>query len=191
MALSIGAAKNIRAAEAEKNEASKEMPSRVLGKTGMSVPILGMGGNDCTTNQTLLRIAFQMGVTLWDAASGYDNGKCELGIGQYFKKYPEDRKKVFLVTKASRTTDPKEMSKLLTQSLERMRTDYIDLYSLHGLEDPNLLTPEIKAWTEQKKKEGKIKSFGFTSHAKVGELLMSAARHDWIDAVNTSILAVL
>jgi predicted aldo/keto reductase-like oxidoreductase len=127
-----------------------------------------------------------MGVTFWDAASEYDNGKCELGIGQFFEKYPENREKVFLVTKASRTVDPKEMSKVLSQSLERMRTDYIDLFSMHGIESPDVLTPEIKAWAEQKKKEGKIRAFGFTSHANVGLLLLSAAKYDWIDAVNTS-----
>ena len=185
-ALSVGAANKIGAAEAEKSTASKEIPTRVLGRTGISVPILAMGGNDWTTNQSLLRIAFQMGVTFWDAASEYDNGKCELGIGQYFEKYPEDRKKVFLVTKASRTVDPKEMSTVLAQSLERMRTDYIDLFSMHGIESPDVLTPEIKAWAEQKKKEGKIRSFGFTSHANVAQMLMGAAKHDWIDAVNTS-----
>jgi predicted aldo/keto reductase-like oxidoreductase len=186
LALSAGLADKIGAVEAEKSTASKEIPTRVLGKTGISVPILAMGGDDWTTNQSLLRIAFQMGVTFWDAASEYENGKCELGIGQYFEKYPEDREKVFLVTKASRTVDPKEMSNLLTQSLERMRTDYIDLFTMHGIESPDVLTPDIKAWAEQKKKEGKIRSFGFTSHANVGPLLMSAAKYDWIDAVNTS-----
>lgn len=186
LALSAGVADKVRAGVDETGTASQKIPTRVLGKTGVSVPILAMGGADWTTNQSLLRVAFQMGVTFWDAASGYENGKCEEGIGQYFEKYPDDRKKVFLVTKASRTVEPKEMSRLLEQSLDRMKTDYIDLFSMHGIEEPAVLTPDVKAWADQKKKEGKIKFFGFTSHANVAQLLMAAAKHDWIDAVNTS-----
>lgn len=186
LALSAGIAGQSKAAEAEMSTASKEIPTRFLGKADVSVPILALGGNDWTTNQSLLRMAFKMGVTCWDAASDYDNGKCELGLGQYIAKYPEDRKKIFLITKASGTTDPKKMTDLLTQSLERMQTDYIDLYSMHGIQDLNVLTPEIRAWAEQKKKEGKIKFFGFTAHGNVAKMLMGAANHAWIDSVNTS-----
>jgi uncharacterized protein len=180
------ARKTLTAAESGKGSTSSAIPKRVLGKTGVSVPVLGMGGNDWTTNETLLRVAFQMGITYWDAASDYENGKCELGIGQYFTKYPEDRKKVFLVTKPTRAFTPKEMEVLLTQSFERMKTDYIDLCSLQGLQDPALLTSEIKAWAEQKKKEGKIRFFGFNAHSNVPQMLMAAAKLGWIDSVNCS-----
>jgi uncharacterized protein len=180
------AGKLTTAAESAKSSASNAIPKRVLGKTGISVPILSLGGNDWTTNETLLRVAFQMGLTYWDAASDYENGKCELGIGQYFTKYPEDRKKVFLVTKPTRAFTPKEMEVLLTQSLERMKTDYIDLFSLQGIQDPALLTAEIKTWAEQKKKEGKIKFIGFNAHANVPQMLMAAAKTGWIDSVNCS-----
>jgi len=186
LAISVGASGSSRAAQETGGSSPEKMPTRVLGKTGVSVPILALGGNDWVTNQALLRIAFQMGVTYWDSANEYDNGKCELGIGQYVAKYPEDRKKLFLVTKAAHTVIPEQIDVLLEQSLERMQTDYIDLYSLHGIEDPSVLTPELAAWTEQKKKEGKIRAFGFTAHANVGPLLQAAATHEWIDAVNTS-----
>jgi uncharacterized protein len=180
------AGKSATAAESPKSSASNAIPRRVLGRTGMSVPILSLGGNDWTTNETLLRVAFQMGLTYWDAASDYENGKCELGIGQYFMKYPDDRKKVFLVTKPTRAFTPKEMEILFTQSLERMKTDYVDLISLQGLQDPALLTAEVKSWAELKKKEGKIKFFGFNAHANVPQMLMAAAKTGWIDAVNCS-----
>lgn len=187
LALSAGVAgRTMAATQTETSNVSKEIPKRVLGKTGVMLPILAMGGNDWTTNEALLRVAFQMGVTYWDAASDYDNGKCELGIGQYFAKYPEDRKKVFLVTKPTRAFTPKEMNVLLIQSLERMNTDYIDLFSLQGLQDPDVLTSEVKTWAEQKKKEGKIRFFGFNSHANVPQMLMAAAKLGWIDSINAS-----
>jgi aryl-alcohol dehydrogenase-like predicted oxidoreductase len=93
-----------------------------------------------------------MGINYWDTSSSYGNGKNEEVIGQFYGKYPEDRKKVFQVTKASRTTAPEKMTEQLNLSLERMQTDYIDLYFIHMLQDPALLTAEVKAWAEQKKK---------------------------------------
>ncbi len=186
LALSAGAAGIAAGAEAEKGSASKEIPKRALGKTGVSVPILGMGGGDWTTNEALLRIGFQMGVTYWDSASEYENGKCELGIGQYFTKYPSDRKKVFLVTKPTRAFTPKEMEPLLTQSLERMKTDYVDLFLLQGPQDAGVFTQEVKTWAEQKKKEGKIKFFGFAAHANVPQMLTAAAKLGWIDSITAS-----
>lgn len=186
LAMSAGAAGKGMAVESEKTGVSKEIPSRVLGRTGVKVPILGMGGNDWTTNEALLRIAFQMGVTYWDAASDYENGKCELGIGQYFTKYPSDRKKVFLVSKPTRAFTPKEMDVLLTQSFERMKTDYIDLFLLQGPQDPGVFTQEVKTWAEQKKKDGKIKFFGFAAHANVPQMLTAAAKLGWIDSICAS-----
>ena len=49
----------------------------------------------------------KMGVTYWDTADSYGGGENEEAIGAYFAKYPEDRKKVFLVTKTA-ATDPKD-----------------------------------------------------------------------------------
>ena len=186
LALSVGVADITRAAQTEKGSAPKRMPTRVLGKTGVSIPILSMGSTDWVTNQSLLRIALQMGVTFWDTASDYENGKSEIGIGQYLAKYPEDRKKIFLVSKPTRAFEPKEMSTLLTQSLERMHTDYVDLFGLQGVQDVNVLTPEIKAWAEQKKKEGKIKFFGFNVHANGPAMFIAAAKLGWIDVINST-----
>ncbi len=186
LALSAGSAGNILAADAGKSGSAGKIPTRVLGKTGVSLPILALGGIDWTTNQSLLRMAFKMGICHWDAASSYENGKCELGLGQYFSKYPEDRKDVFLVTKASHATEPQELTRLLDQSLKRIQTEYIDLYFIHMLSDPSKLTPEVKSWVEQRKKEGKIKFFGFSAHANMAAMMTAAADLGWIDAIQTT-----
>jgi predicted aldo/keto reductase-like oxidoreductase len=184
LALSAGMAGHSLAADA--GESGTGIPRRVLGKTGVSLPILALGGIDWTTNQTLLRMAYKMGITHWDAAPIYENGKCERGLGQYFEKNPEERKNIFLVTKASRTSEPGAMEGLLAQSLEAMKTDYIDLYFIHMLSDPDKLTPEVKAWAEKKKKEGKIRLFGFSTHGNMANMMMAAARKGWIDAIITN-----
>jgi len=75
------------------------------------------------------------------------------------------------------------MTKGLNSSFERLKTDYVDLYFIHALRSPDGLTKEIKAWSEQKKKEGKIKFFGFSAHMNVPQLLTSAASLGWIDAI--------
>lgn len=173
-------------ARAQPAVTSGKIPTRVLGKTGVSLPILALGGIDWTTNQSLLRMAFKMGLSHWDAASSYENGRCEMGIGEYFAKYPEERKDVFLVTKASHATRPEEMTPLLAQSLERLQTDYIDLYFIHMLQDPSALTSELKAWAEARKKEGKIRFFGFSTHASMAKMMMAGAEKGWIDAIMTT-----
>ena len=185
LAVSAGLTGKLPAAEIDRS--LKSMPKRILGKTGVSVSILGMGGSiDSSGYQLLLRMGLNMGVNYWDSSYNYGNGKNEQVIGQFFSKYPEEREKVLQVTKASRTTEPKEMTRQLNISLERMQTDYIDLYLMHMLQDPGLLTPEIKAWVEQRKKEGKIRFFGFSCHANMARMLMRASSLGWIDAVMSS-----
>ena len=67
---------------------------------------------------TLLKKALEMGITYWDTALTYR--KSEEGMGKYFLKYPEDRKKVFLVTK-SPASSPVKMTRNLNSSLEKLR----------------------------------------------------------------------
>lgn len=166
------------------NNTPKKIPTRILGKTGVPVPILSLGGTvDWSTNQSLLRMACNLGVTLWHTADGYENGKSEIGIGQYFSKYPEDRKKVFLSTMHIEKHDFQQMNIGIDISLERMQTDYIDLYLFHCTQSPEHFTPELGAWADQKKKEGKIKYFGFSTHTQDAKVLMHVSSLGWVEAI--------
>jgi uncharacterized protein len=183
MAVTSEFASNIQAAENANSSAQKKIPARVLGNTGIPVPILSLGGTvDWTINQNLLRMALGMGVTLWHTADTYENGKSEIGIGQYFEKYPEDRKKVFLSTMHIEKHEFKQMDEGINVSLERMKTDYIDLYLFHCTDKPELFTPELKAWVDNKKKEGKIKHFGFGTHTQDGKILKYVSTLGWVEA---------
>ena len=169
------------------NPPEKGMPTRIFGKTGVKVPILTLGGGlDFTQNWILLKIALDRGVSYWDTANNYVNGNSEIGIGQYFERFPEDRKKVFLCTKVSGSTDPAVMTKQLHLSLERLQTDMIDLYFIHGMKKPDLLTPDIRAWAEKAKSEMKIRFFGFSTHSNMAPMLLRAATLGWIDGIMTS-----
>ncbi len=159
------------------------IPKRVFGKTGVKVPILALGGViNFLDNQLLLKQAIKLGVTYWDTAYGYKNGNSELGIGKYFAANSKDRKKIFLVTKGP-SNSPAKLDELLATSLERLKTDYIDLYYMHAQTSPKCMNAATKAWAEKAKKDGKIKFFGFSTHKNMPELMQAAAKAGWIDAI--------
>ncbi len=162
------------------------MPTRVFGRTGVKVPILSLGTMfDTITNQIVLKQAMKLGVTMWDTAESYENGRSEQGIGQFFKKNPGEREKVFLVSKSySPVRGAGILSQHLTESLERLQTSYIDLYFVHSLTSIGEVdNKETRLWAEQAKASGKIKYFGFSTHRNMEELLLAASKLDWIDGI--------
>jgi predicted aldo/keto reductase-like oxidoreductase len=134
-----------------------------------------------SSNQMMMRQAMRWGVTYWDTADCYQRGS-EKGIGKYFNKFPEDRRRVFLVTKSD-ARDPKGMSKRLDRSLAKMKTDYIDLYFVHGLYRIAELDQETRTWAERAKAAGKIRLFGFSAHSNMEASMLAAAKLGWIDGI--------
>jgi uncharacterized protein len=159
------------------------IPTRTFGRTGIQVPILALGGMfDTGANQLILKQALRWGVTYWDTANCYGNGESETGFGKYFAKYPEDRRKIFLVTKSD-ARDPEGMTRLLAQSLQRLNTAYIDLYFLHGVHSIGELNDRTRQWAKEAKAAGKIKFFGFSAHRNMAALLTAAAKLEYIDGI--------
>ncbi len=162
------------------------VPRRTFGKTGENVSILSLGGVLGIYDQLIFRQAIKMGVTYWDTADSYGRGNNEKAIGKYFAKFPNDRKKVFLVTKAS-TSDPQKLTEKLNVSLQRMNTSYIDMYFIHSVSDvKDELTNEVKAWAEKAKAKGKIRFFGFSAHKNMENSMLAAAKLGWIDGIMMS-----
>lgn len=159
------------------------VPTRPFGKTGIEVPILGFGTSlHVAFGQLLLKQAVKWGVTYWDTAHTYMGGNSEKAIGKYFEKFPADRKKVFLVTK-SHAWSADDRTRDLNESLERMRTDYIDLYFAHGVSSVDELDAQTKRWARKAKAEDKIRFFGFSTHRNVEKCMLAAASLGWIDAI--------
>jgi predicted aldo/keto reductase-like oxidoreductase len=162
--------------------ATPAIPRRKYGNTGVDVSALGFGCMfDISESVFLLEQALQRGVTYWDTAVNYGNGRSEQGIGSFLEKNSTRRKEIFLVTKASRARSPEDMTRLLAQSLERLKTDYVDMYFLHGIDNVGRLTPDVKAWVEATKKSGKIRFFGFSAHSNMERTLSAASKLGWID----------
>jgi uncharacterized protein len=171
-------------AQHEKNQAADviRVPTRPFGRSGIAVSILALGGMfDIAANQLLLRQALQWGVTYWDTADCYHSGS-EAGIGKYFARNPADRDKVFLVTKSD-ARDPEGMNKLLARSLDRMQTDIVDLYFVHGIRSIGELNAKTQKWAETAKAQKKIRLFGFSTHSNMEECLLGAAKLGWIDGI--------
>jgi uncharacterized protein len=158
------------------------MPKRQLGKTGVEVSILNLGGMfDTINNQLLLKQAVKWGVTFWDTAESYGNGLSEEGFGRFFARNPGARQQIFVTTKLV----PKggNFTERLNKCLQRLKTDYVDLFYVHAITGIEAMTPEIRAWAAEMKKSGKIKYFGFSTHTNMADCLLGAAKLDWIDAV--------
>ena len=162
------------------------VPTRPFGKTGEHVSILSLGGVLKISDQLVFRQAFKMGVTYWDTADSYGWGKNEQAIGKYFAKFPNDRQKVFLVTKAG-TSDPQKLTEKLNTSLQRLNTSFADMYFIHYVSDvKDELTDAVKAWVEKAKAEGKIRFFGFSAHKNMENSMLAAAKLGWIDGIMMS-----
>jgi predicted aldo/keto reductase-like oxidoreductase len=155
-----------------------KVPTRAFGKTGVQVSMLGLGGIfDTISNQLVLKQAMDWGVTYWDTAEGYQNGNSEKGMGMFLEKNPQARKDMFLVTKSHGGN----MTDALNKSLERLKTDYVDAYFMHG--DTGGFSAETKAWAEKAKADKKIHFFGFSTHSNMAKNLQDAAKAGWIDAI--------
>lgn len=164
-----------------------QVGTRQFGRTGIHVPILSLGTMfDTGANQLLLRQAVKWGVTYWDTAQYYNRWGSEPGIGKYLAKYPGDRKKIFLVSKSTRR-DTGGLTAELNDSLENLKTDYLDLFFIHAVEHAEKeLTSEIKTWGEKMKSMGKIRLFGFSTHANMAKNLSHAATLGWVDGLMTT-----
>lgn len=113
------------------------MPKRVLGRTGVEVPVLGLGFGPIGTGLSekeaiaVMEASVELGVTYWDVAPNY--GRAQEYIGKFL---PKVRDKVFLVSKTA-TDEAKRALEIIERSLKTMKTDRIDLVHVHNIGDFN------------------------------------------------------
>lgn len=157
---------------AQKND-GQAVPVRPLGKTGVDVSILCLGGwhigqagkddgDDAAVR--LMHRCIDEGITFFDNCWDYHDGYAEEVMG---KAIQDRRDKVFLMTKNCER-DYKGSLKCLDDSLRRLRTDVIDLWQFHEMvydNDPDWVFEQggMKAALEAQK-AGKVKFIGFTGH---------------------------
>src|SRR5262245_56700638 len=166
------------------------LPMVTLGKTGQKVPALGMG-TSWVLQHSFVQAALLAGVRYIDTSENYEGGNAEKVLGEVLER-TKMRKDVYLVTKNGRSKigGPRALEAYETRlnaSLERLRTDYVDCYYLHGVggrEIALLRDPDVKAAFEALKRSGKIRFCGLSCHdALLPEILDTAAEVGWVDQV--------
>lgn len=153
--------------------ANSAMPTRTLGRTGVEVSLIGLGGWHLGFNYIdeelsirIIRTAIDNGINFMDNCWDYNEGASEIRMGKALRDGYRER--AFLMTKIDGRTK-QEAAKQLDESLERMQTDYIDLVQHHEIlryEDPHRIFDDegANAALIEARAAGKIRYIGFTGH---------------------------
>jgi uncharacterized protein len=163
------------------------VPKKTLGRTGVQVSALGLGGyhlGSANTDQVANEIvakALDHGIDFFDNAWEYHDGLSEERLGRALKG---KRQSAFLMTKVcTHGRDKKVAMRMLEESLRRLQTDHLDLWQIHEViyeNDPDLIfapggTAEALL---DAKKQGKVRFVGFTGH-KDPEIHLKMLAHDF------------
>ncbi|HYW43299.1 MAG TPA: aldo/keto reductase [Bryobacteraceae bacterium] len=166
-----------------------DLPKRVLGKTGEKLTIIGQAGGRfpmCSFEdaKAITLRAYELGVTYFDCARIYWNGRSEEAYGAVL---PPFRKNIFLTSKSpERTRAGAEAD--LAKSLRALQTDHLDLWQIHQVQSleevQQIFSPggAIEAF-EAAKKAGKCRFIGFTGHHDPDVHLAMLHHYDKFDTI--------
>ena len=156
---------------------------RPLGKTGLEMSDISFGSSR-SSDADLVRYAFDRGVNYFDTAESYGGGDSEAAVG---KGLAGVRDRVVLTTKTSCEADTTraELERALEGSLKRLRTDHVDIYLNHAVNDlERLKNPAWPEFVERAKRDGKIRFAGMSGHGgRLIECLDYALDHDLADVI--------
>jgi hypothetical protein len=168
---------------------AKGLPTRALGKTGVTVPRIVIGGGsrfcavtDLEESAAILELALDNGLYYWDTAHDYVYGGV-VSEERYGLLLKDRRDEVFLATKVAERTYDGAM-RHLEESLGRLQTDHLDLYQIHSvssLDDVDAIGAEngvLKA-LHQLKDEGVTQFIGYSGHSSAEALAEMARRYDF------------
>ena len=149
------------------------IPRKPFGRTAERLSVIGLGGYSLGSTPSLeeaiaiVREAVDAGVTFFDNAWEYHDGKSEEWLGQGLKGR---RDKVFLMTKVCTHGRDKQFAlRQLDESLKRLQTDHLDLWQVHECvydNDPerHFAKGGVIEALDEAKRAGKVRYVGFTGH---------------------------
>jgi uncharacterized protein len=153
--------------------------SSVLGFGAMRLPMLGAQGGmagfdpnipiDEAHATKIVEHAVEQGVTYFDTAWGYHGGKSEVFLGKAIKPH---RKNVMIATKLPswNVQKPEDQETLFQEQLQRLGTDYVDFYLVHGLDTKNwakMKSMGVLEFMDKLRTEGRIRFAGFSFHDEI------------------------
>lgn len=173
---------------------------RTLGRTDLRIPIVSFGVMN-SDSPDLINRALDRGINHLDTAHLYLRGNSERVIGEVLERRG-DRDKVYVATKMRLARDREKnvfslkgserepgateenLINQLETSLERLRTDYVDILYLHSCYSPEMATyePLMNALVKVKK-QGKARFIGISTHADVANVIRATADAEVYDVV--------
>ena len=161
------------------------IPKRVLGKTGVEVTCMGLGGEGVLRSfgrtqeaRELIARALDRGITYMESARAYSGSEAYYGMA-----LGERRKEVFLASKSHDRTVGGAWTQL-HETLENMRTEWLDLWQVHDVRTQRDLETifgpggAIEAF-DRAKREGKVRFIGVTGHENPDILLQAFDLYDF------------
>ena len=154
----------------DRDRIGEVLPKRKLGRTNQYVTMLGTGGYHVgwTTErdaQEVIEAALEGGIRFFDTAESYADGTSETRYGKYLT--PKYRDLIFLMSKST-GKDAKTVKEHLEGTLQRLKTDHLDLYQVHAISTPEDVDSRIQLGVLdvllKAREDGKIKYLGFTGH---------------------------
>ncbi len=169
------------------NQNNQPVPKRPMGKTGLLVSYIGLGGyhlgsaKDQTEANEMVAMALDVGINFFDNAWEYHDGLSESRLGTALAG---KRDQVILMTKVCTHGRGKDVAmQQLEESLRRLRTDHLDVWQIHEViyeNDPDLIFAPGGAAEAllQAKQQGKVRFIGFTGH-KDPSIHLKMLSHDF------------
>jgi uncharacterized protein len=169
------------------------IPERILGKSGVKVPVLSMGTGD-TKNPALVKAALENGVKLFGTSTYYGNGNNETMLGEVLKDVPRDS---FMIATSSMPKGTDHQNGVFTDStaaeafqtdiegsMKRLGVDHLDILFLPFVakRESVLFEPLLRVM-ENFKKSGKARIIGIATHSWVDEAIRAAADTGIYDVV--------
>ncbi len=155
-----------------------------LGRTGLEIPDISFGTSALSGDVGLVHHALDRGITYFDTAEDYQSGRAEETLG---RGLAGRRDEVVITTKtmARRRSNRADLFEALEGSLRRLRTDHVDFYLNHAVNDlDRLRNAEWFEFASRAKAQGKIRFTGMSGHGgKLVECLDAAIDEDLVDAI--------
>ncbi len=177
------------------------MRYRKLGKTNvdtsvlsfgaMRLPMIGARGPmdgmnpdipiDEVEATKMVQHALEQGINYFDTAYGYHGGKSEVFVGKALR---EHRSKVMIATKLPvwNVQQPEDMERIFREQLQRLQTDYVDIYHVHGLGAPTwekMKQMGVLEFMDGLVRDGRIRFAGFSFHDELKVFKEIVDAYDW------------